>query len=148
MASNVLISKSAVQRNLIGLANGMCLASCYIVAKILHDEPKIDNGDVDSFILHSLITAVAKEKVAYDGTVLDANYLTGGRVEKSPFDSLVMTKSRADFAAVNYVYGGHNHWILWQRRGVKWDTVFDSMGIGESQCVAKGKPTDVRFVYY
>lgn len=66
-----------------------------------------------------------------------------GRTILVDFVSIKNILSIKERTPVKYTYKGNSHWVGVEKGMIK----FDPLGIGKSQCVLKGKPTEMRKLY-
>ena len=111
-----------VQSKMIELAGNICLYSCYKWVK-LGKELTLQR------LLYELVGDLENGWVKEDGTVQNANAITGKSVVKTDIDHAV-----GEYQCVNYRNGQHNHWVVVHNKEV----VFNSLDV--SQCVNKGEP--------
>lgn len=103
----------------------------------------IDMSDADA--ISTVNNAIEKNKIQEDCTVVWKPYiewLTG----RNSTVSFVDIKSLADLhgqkAIVRFTQNGFSHWV-----GVEnGEVVFDPLGLGNSKCVAIGRPVEARII--
>ena len=112
----------ALQTMMIKLADNLCLYLCYKMAKY-------DGEATLPKMLYELSFDLDKGYVSEDGTVQNANAITGKSVVKCP-----MNQAKGKYQCVNYKNGAFNHWVLYKDGKLWWNS------LETSQCVNKGEP--------
>lgn len=126
--------------------NYSCLAQCYLAA--VAKEHDLTDEQTEMFIVGSLLTskALGDECFVKDSVTLmkDSWKLYTGQdvypnVIKKPLTDL-SELSRVKWAAVEWSYNGHSHFIL-HKYGMRF---YDSLE--DSKCAKYGKPVSVRII--
>ena len=115
-----------------------CLAMCYLYCIGIVSEDTI-------MTMQSLKTAMEKGLLDTECTVLDATKFMEFFAHKKYIVSKKNITSIAnikDKTPVRYEYNGSGHWVVVENGKI----VFNSLA--NSICVAKGKPTSARVIYY
>ena len=129
-------------------ADYSCLAQCYLTA--VAKEFDLTDEQTEMFIVGSLLTskALGDECFVNDAVTLIKDswkLYTGGDVYpniiKKPLTDLSELSS-IKWAAVEWSYNGHSHFIL-HKYGIRY---YD--GLTDSQCAKYGKPVSVRIVEF
>lgn len=139
-----------LQSRIKDISDTCCLALSYLFAGYHYqasDVPETDEKKeyVELCAFNSLIVALKNSSILdKDATVKDAEKLLScidgikAKVEKKNIEKIADLPD--GYSAVNFVYNGNNHWVLYKDRQLLYNS------LENSQCFSYGKPTEARII--